>query len=601
MKISAARIILYAALLLLVLSVMLTVASLYPIATGQTQSVVRIDDSFNLSVNEIRRQGLGNCHGGENISIQVECPVAFSKNFSIAAYSGLRYNNSLSSSFVYNFTAGADYYEAIFQNSSQGGLINLKVTVEQPHVALPLSWLTTPAKILFLTSLATAILILLILTLSKQTQPTANPPVLPTLNETNRQRLLALILVSLVCWLAVLAVNSNPYASFENWYTDHPRHSYTASLFLKDGFAVFNQPLDKLASQDNSPFMFVTWPEMPHLYPLGSILLFMPFGVLLQNGVGVLLVYKLEIALFLVFAHVCLYFFLSRYWKQDLFSPPNLQTWKEKLKQLFQADSWDQKKLELSQHTQFVIKLIGIYVIYVTLIVFAADGMFDSVAFVFSLFAITALLVERYDYSFLLIGVSVFFKYQTAIFLMPLIVYSILRLVQTKKYGVLKNKAFLAGTAFMLVSAFTAILSAPYLIQTRPELVMNSINAFMPNAQIPWSLQSTAVLATLIATLVFVLYMHNKNPLLSLSSLFLLVPSFMLPFFQNWYIPFIFVYILVPQRKGEIVATMIWLIFLIGVLSFGASTFNPIGIIDNFRQTINSQFTGAFGVMPLKG
>jgi hypothetical protein len=263
-----------------------------------------------------------------------------------------------------------------------------------------------------------------------------------------------------------------------------------------------------------------------------------------------------------------------------------LKGWREKLKVLFQVDNWKQKKLELSDHTQFFIKLLSVYIIYATLIVYAADGMFDSVAFLFSLFAITALLVERYDYFFLLIGVSVFFKYQTAIFLMPLIIYGITKLLQTEKGGLLKNRAFLVGVAFVVGSAFTAILSAPYLMQTRPELVMNSINAFMPNAQIPWSLQSSAVLLTLAATLIYVLYMYNKNPLLALSSLFLLAPSFLLPFFQNWYIPFMFVYILVPQQRREIVATMIWLVFIIAVLSFGASAFNPVGIIDNFRQTL---------------
>jgi hypothetical protein len=165
-------------------------------------------------------------------------------------------------------------------------------------------------------------------------------------------------------------------------------------------------------------------------------------------------------------------------------------------------------------------------------------------------------------------------------------VYAAIKVLQSQKLRVLKSKVFLVGAAFVAASAFSAILSAPYLMQTRPELVMNSINAFMPNAQIPWSLQSSAVLLTLAATLIYVLYMYNKNPLLALSSLFLLAPSFLLPFFQNWYIPFMFVYILVPQQRREIVATMIWLVFIIAVLSFGASAFNPVGIIDNFRQTL---------------
>ena len=125
-------------------------------------------------------------------------------------------------------------------------------------------------------------------------------------------------MLSLVLWLSLLAVNSNPLATFENWYTDHVRHAYVSSLFLKDGLSVFNQPLGTLASQDNSHFMFVTWPEMPHLYPLGSILLFLPFGALLQNGFDPVLVYKLEIALFLVFAHICLYFFLKVFLKKNM-------------------------------------------------------------------------------------------------------------------------------------------------------------------------------------------------------------------------------------------------------------------------------------------
>ena len=586
MKVEAAKLILYLALLVLVFSVVLTIVSLYPVSTGQNELVTRIDDSFYLNVNEIWRQGLGNFRGGENVTIQVECPVAFSKNFSIAAYDGLRYNNTLTSGFVYNFTAGADYYEAIFQNATQHGQINFKVTVEQTQNTMPFSWLTTPAKILFFASLALAIMVLLKLALPEQVKLAPSRPVLPSLSKTSKQRLFVLVLLSLVCWLAVLAANSSPYASFENWYTDHPRHSYTASLFLKDGFDVFGVQLCTLASRDNSPFMFVTWPEMSHLYPLGSILLFLPFGVLLQSGVDAVFVYKLEIAVFLVIAHVCIYFFLSRFWKQDLYSPSNLRDWREKLQRLIKAASWQQKKAELKDNIQFVLKLLGIYIIYTTLIVYAADGMFDSVAFVFALFAITALLVERYDVFFLLFGVSVFFKYQTAVFLMPLIVYGFLKLVQTQKFGLLKNKTFLAGVIFFVVSGYTAFLSASALMETRPELVMNSINAFMPNAQISWSLQSTAVLLTLAATLVYVLYMYRRNPLLSLSALFLLAPSYLLPFFQNWYIPFIFGYILIPQRKNEIVATMIWLTFLIVVLSFGASAFNPVTIIDNLRQTL---------------
>ena len=311
-------------------------------------------------------------------------------------------------------------------------------------------------------------------------------------------------------WLFIIAINSNPLATFENWYTDNARDSYVSSLFLKDGFSVFNQPLSKLASLDNSPYKFVTWPEMPQLYPLGSIFLFLPFGVLLQKGFDASLIYKAEIAIFLVFATVSVYFFLRNFLQKDM---------------------------------ALLLKLLGVYIIYVSLVVYAADGMFDSIAFLFALFAIYMFVEERYDYFFLLIAVSVFFKYQAGIFLLPLIVVGLIKLFQTNKLSsLLRNKAVIAGSVFGFASIFTAYLSAPYFL-TRAQLIMNGINAFSSNMQISWGLQSFLVLLILAVTLVYALYMLNRNSLLSLSALFLLLPSFILPYFQNWYFPFIFVYV----------------------------------------------------------
>ena len=71
------------------------------------------------------------------------------------------------------------------------------------------------------------------------------------------------------------------------------------------------------------------------------------------------------------------------------------------------------------------------------------------------------------------------------------------------------------------------------------------------------------VLLTLTATLLYAAYMLNKNKLLSLSAVFLLLPSFMLPYFQYWYTPFIFVYALIPQKKREVEVTVVWLIFMV--------------------------------------
>ena len=549
-----AKIILLAALTLLVLSIVLAIVSLFPVTTSQSQSTVLIDDTFKLSPNETRRQGLGSFHGGENITLQIQCPDSFYKNFSIVTYNGLRFANYSNKDISYNFTAGADYYESVFfTDAPNAGTVNFRVNATTPETLFPLAWLTALAKILFLSSLGLAVLVLLIPILSKQPRLSQKLS-LPSLGQNHSRLLLKLIIVSLTFWLLLLAVNANPLATFENWYTDHARHSYVSSLFMKDGLAVFGQPLDALASQDNSAFKYVTWPEMPHLYPIGSIILFLPFGALLQGGLDPVLVYKLEIALFLVFAHVCLYFFLKVFLK---------------------------KEMHLS------LKLVGVYIIYIALPIYAANGMFDSVAFLFSLFAVTAFLTERYDYFFLLVATSILLKYQAGIFLLPLIVVGVIRLLQnTKLTGLIRNKAVVLGTVFVLVSGFTAYLSLPYLMQTRPEMVMNGINAFSPHSQIPWDLQTFSVLLTLMATVIYALFMAKRNSLMSISALFLLVPSFMLPYFQNWYLPFIIVYVLVPQQKREVEATMLWLIFMVGVLSFGMVSFNPLQIIDNFRSLL---------------
>jgi hypothetical protein len=291
---------------------------------------------------------------------------------------------------------------------------------------------------------------------------------------------------------------------------------------------------------------------MPQLYPLGSIFLFLPFGVLLQNGFNSSLIFKLEIVVFLVFASFGVYFFLKHFMQKNM---------------------------------ALILRLIGVYIIYVSLVVYAADGEFDSVAFLFSLFAIFMFMTERYDYFFLLVAVSVFFKYQAGIFLFPLILVGLIRLFQENKLcSLVRNKAVVGGALFGFASLFTAYLSAPFFIVTSPQLIMNGINIFAANTQISWSLQSFSILLTLALTVAYAIYMYNKNCLLSLSALFLLLPSFLLPYFQNWYIPFIFVYVLIPQQKEELEATTIWLIFLIVVLGISGANYQPIPIMAQYLQ-----------------
>jgi hypothetical protein len=293
---------------------------------------------------------------------------------------------------------------------------------------------------------------------------------------------------------------------------------------------------------------------MPHLYPLGSIFLFLPFGFLLQSGVGQVFVFKMEIAVFLLFSHVSLYYFLARFWTQKMFP---------------------------------LLKLVGIYTLYVPLIVYSANGMFDAVPFLFSLIALTLFMEGRYDYFLLFMALSLTFKYQPAIFLMPLIIMGALKLFERHGFSsIIRNKAAITATILAVISVFTAVLSAPFLIATKPEFMMNGINAFSSQSQMSWALQTFAVLLTLTVTLLFAVYIRNKNPLLSFSALFLLLPSFTMPFFQIWYVPFLFGYALIPQKKREMELTLVWLIFMTAMLSFGGVSFNPLNVVDGWKRVL---------------
>ncbi len=554
-RFGAPKVFLFATITLLVISVVTAVVSLYPIATSDMETHVIDDDSFTLTPLEMWRHGLGSFRGGENISTSLLNPSNAIINFSIATYNCTSYSTVSSTDIEYSFTAGADYYEIVLLTDSNVATnLHLDVSVEKSQFLFPFSWLNAPASVLFFFSLGSIIMLLFKPALNKASVLRAEECKARLLSQKGRRVLLILAVLSLAFWLFLLMVNTNPFASFENWYTDHARHSYSSTLFTKVGFSIFDTPLGQLSSSDNSYYKFVTWPQMAHIYPLGSIFLFLPFGFLLQSGVNQVLVFKMEIAVFLLFAHFSLYYFLERFWKQKMFP---------------------------------FLKLLGIYTMYIPLIVYTANGMYDSVPLLFSFIAIDMYLNERYDYFLLFIAISVILKYQAAIFLFPLIIVGLLKLFEQHQLSsVIRNKAVVATVVLVGVSSVTAVVSAPFLMETKPEFVMNGVNAFSSHAQITWEIQSFAVLLTLAVTLLFAVYMRNRNPLIALSAFFLLFPLFTMPFFQIWYLPFLFGYTLLPQKKRHMELTMIWLIFIMAMLGFGGISFNPNHVLDGWARIL---------------
>ncbi len=464
------------ALLVLVLSVALSIVSLLPAAALGKQTEVLLDNSLTLTEREIYRQGLGNFHGGENITVNLSLTgnSASVVNFALLTYGGPHYTNITATSLTYTFTAGADYYEAVFQTTGTAPVqIHFQAAVTKLAEQYPFSWLTTPAKALFLASWA-GVMLLILTPIAARSAPAKEPAhsTAPSLLEKkNLQRLKIGVLVSLLLWLVLLAFNTYPLATFENWYTDSARHPYTAVLFTKTGFSVFDTPLGALSNGDASFYKFVTWAEMPHLYPLGSIFLYLPFGLLLEAGVAQALVFKAQIALLLAVSHLCMYLFLRQFWKKELGLTP---------REFFLAPSWKNKFL-------FSAKAVATYILYIVLVVYAANGQFDAVAFLFALLAVTFFIGERYDLFLLFVAIASTFKYQAGIFLLPLIAVGLIRLLQksTPLSAFFRNKVVLAALGLVAGDLFTAYLSAPFLLSARPELVMNGANAFSPTPKSP--------------------------------------------------------------------------------------------------------------------
>ena len=74
--------------------------------------------------------------------------------------------------------------------------------------------------------------------------------------------------------------------------------------------------------------------------------------------------------------------------------------------------------------------MLGVYIIYVTLVAYAADGLFDLRRLHLLLFAIYMFLTEHYDYFFLLVAASVFFKYEAGTSFCSLLSWGLARLLQ---------------------------------------------------------------------------------------------------------------------------------------------------------------------------
>ena len=71
-RLGTTKILLLVTIVFLILSLVLSVLSLFPIVTEKNEKISLFNDSFRLSQNEVYRKGIGTFQGGENISVIVE-------------------------------------------------------------------------------------------------------------------------------------------------------------------------------------------------------------------------------------------------------------------------------------------------------------------------------------------------------------------------------------------------------------------------------------------------------------------------------------------------------------------------------------------------
>ena len=143
MKPPSTKVLLLIAITVLVMSVVLATISLFPKESGGNQSTVLLNDTFQLSPNETYMEGLGSFRGGENISLSVQCPTAFEKNFSIIfptrpyffiINSSVDYSVLTQSNITYSFVAQANYYEAFFVSDSPNvGTVHFQASAQEPQ------------------------------------------------------------------------------------------------------------------------------------------------------------------------------------------------------------------------------------------------------------------------------------------------------------------------------------------------------------------------------------------------------------------------------------------------------------------------------------
>jgi len=338
-----------------------------------------------------------------------------------------------------------------------------------------------------------------------------------------------MLIISLVTWISVLYFNPYYFADLENRYTDHMRHEYVSWLFLHVGFKVFSTPLKELSSQAPSLHPHLVWQMHPHIYPLGSILYFMPFGILSNLGIiSDVIVHKLMVLSFLAGAHLALYYFI----------------------------------MELKKRGFGVFLVASVSSLFYRHMVFwALNGFYDVMAILLIILSIKYWRKGSSLKSLVVLTASFFLHYRS-IFYLPLWIVLFAKILFQHKNDLWNqltrfSKLSLSFMWFLIVAlldlytAYLSFLNRTWEIPAEWKTSIINVYSGKPDAQ---------MLLLALSAIVFLILVKRKSYITGSTMLLCLAYMLFTPNWMHWHHLFFFPTMLIPSNKISVEAAAFWLV-----------------------------------------
>ena len=286
-------------------------------------------------------------------------------------------------------------------------------------------------------------------------------------------------------------------------YSDHLHHAYSAYAFMQIGYDVFTVPLGQWPVQ--ARFAHETFPDVPHLYPFGSILLFLPFGLL--SNFGILpdtIVHLLMVSVFGSTGVISIWI----YWKH------------------YQVDR--------------AVRTISTLLVAFLSIYYGYHGFFDVVAFLIAIISLVHWERNIRNYAIILLVISLSLQYRIW-YLGPLFVYMLYKYASNNGIDRWLEGSVIFGTMSFLPFLGTVLsLEGIESAQANPDII-------------PLGFEPITVIALLLTVIISYRVWKVDNEISAVTAMFCGIMVILLPQWRVWYplllmpLPFV-----AQSRQGKI-------------------------------------------------